>query len=165
MRIQSLSTCSLACLLLWQAELAGPHECPLELWSGTVAWLERKIGGEDLHDPLEMGAERKGRPQQVVYYRAGGELGPLDLEESREKGRSSERRRSAARLPASLPSVASEVPIHVSCRIYLVRIYSFSFYWSENVFLSSSFHFIYFLFFPGLSINILISLLCFYDDK
>lgn len=134
MRIQSLSTCSLACLLLWQAELAGAHECLLELWSGTMAWLERKIGGEDLHDPLEMGAERKGRPQQVVYYRAGGEPGPLDLEESREKGRS------ATSLPASLPSVASEVPIHVSCRIYLVRIYSFSFYWSENVFLSSSFH-------------------------
>lgn len=28
--------------------------------------LGRKVGGADLHDPLEMGAERERRPQQVV---------------------------------------------------------------------------------------------------
>lgn len=26
---------------------------------------------EDLHDPLEMGAERKGRGERLVWYRAG----------------------------------------------------------------------------------------------
>lgn len=27
-----------------------------------------KIGEADLHGPLEMGTERRGRPQQLIYY-------------------------------------------------------------------------------------------------
>lgn len=30
---------------------------------------------KDLHDPLERGAERRKRPQQIVFYRDGGETG------------------------------------------------------------------------------------------
>ena len=33
--------------------------------------LGRKVGGADLHDTLEMGAERERRPQQVLCYGAG----------------------------------------------------------------------------------------------
>lgn len=44
----------------------------------------RNTVGEKLHDLLEMGAERKGRPLQVVCCRAWDEIGALDLEERRE---------------------------------------------------------------------------------
>lgn len=35
--------------------------------------LGREVGGADLHDPLEMGAEKERRPQQVVCYGAGAQ--------------------------------------------------------------------------------------------
>lgn len=41
----------------------------------------RKARGDGLGDLLAMGSERKGRPQQVVCYRAGKETGELVLEE------------------------------------------------------------------------------------
>lgn len=46
----------------------------------------RKDRGQDLCDLLEMGAERKGRPQQVFFCRAEGETGGLNLE-ARKEGR------------------------------------------------------------------------------
>lgn len=46
-----------------------------------------KVGG-DLHDPLEMRAERKGRPQQVVSYRVGGKTGGSDFYKGRKRQRS-----------------------------------------------------------------------------
>lgn len=43
-----------------------------------------KIGGEDLHDTLELGAERKGGSRQVFCYRVwGNETWGLDMEERR----------------------------------------------------------------------------------
>lgn len=49
---------------------------------GNACWswgLGRVVGGEGLPVPVEMGAERKRRPQQVVCYR--DETGGLGLEE------------------------------------------------------------------------------------
>lgn len=37
----------------------------------------RKVGEEDLHDPLEKGAEKRGRSQQFAYYRNRGETGGI----------------------------------------------------------------------------------------
>lgn len=48
-----------------------------------TGWVGKMVGG-DLCHPLEMGAERKGRPQQVICYRPGGETRRLDLKEGRE---------------------------------------------------------------------------------
>ena len=48
----------------------------------------RTVGGEDLCDPLEMGAEMKMRSPQVTCYRTGNNTGTLDLEEPRERYRS-----------------------------------------------------------------------------
>jgi hypothetical protein len=45
-----------------------------------TGWLWREFGGEDLCDPLEMEAERSGRPQQVVCDSSGSESRGLDLE-------------------------------------------------------------------------------------
>lgn len=42
------------------------------------------VGGKDLCDLQEMGAERRKRLQQMVCYRCGDEIGGLDLEERRE---------------------------------------------------------------------------------
>jgi hypothetical protein len=36
---------------------------------------KKKVGGEDLCEPLELGSERKERPQHVFNYRCGGALG------------------------------------------------------------------------------------------
>ena len=47
--------------------------------------MEKKVGGEDLSDPLEMGAKRKGMLLQVVCYRGKDEAGGLSLEERRKK--------------------------------------------------------------------------------
>lgn len=41
---------------------------------------ERKYWGEDLRSSLEMGTEKKGRPQQVVCYKAEDKTGKLVLE-------------------------------------------------------------------------------------
>lgn len=42
-------------------------------WEGWDNRMSRKkIGGEDLHDALELGAERKGRSHQAFCYRAWG---------------------------------------------------------------------------------------------
>lgn len=39
-------------------------------WEGWGNKMSReKIGREDLHDPLELGAERKGRSRQAFCYR------------------------------------------------------------------------------------------------
>lgn len=44
----------------------------------------KKIGGEDLHDALELGAERKGRSHLAFCYRVwGNETWGLDTEERR----------------------------------------------------------------------------------
>lgn len=40
--------------------------------------------GEDLLDPLKMGAEIRGRLHQVFCYKDGAETGGLDLEERSE---------------------------------------------------------------------------------
>lgn len=42
-------------------------------WEGWDNRMSRKkIGGEDLHDPLELRAERKGRLCQALCYRVWG---------------------------------------------------------------------------------------------
>lgn len=43
------------------------------------------FGGGDLCDLLEVGSERKGRPQYVVCYKGGEEMGVLDLDKRRER--------------------------------------------------------------------------------
>lgn len=45
----------------------------------------KKMGGEDLSDPLEMQTERRGSLEHTVGYRVGSETGTLDLEERKEK--------------------------------------------------------------------------------
>lgn len=71
--------------------------CSVQMWDShripavDRVWDElwgRMIGGENLHDPLEMQEEREGRPQQVVYYKGQeydwgigfGEEGGVDLQ-------------------------------------------------------------------------------------
>lgn len=53
------------CLFSWCVN----RECPLPLEVGVLGWV---VGGEDegegLYDPLGMGSERKGRPQQVFSW-------------------------------------------------------------------------------------------------
>ena len=39
------------------------------------------VGGEELCNPLEMGAERGGRLQNVISYRSGVEIWGFELEE------------------------------------------------------------------------------------
>lgn len=46
------------------------------------------VEGENLCNPLEMGAEMKWRTQQVVHSQVGDETGGLNLEEQRERLRS-----------------------------------------------------------------------------
>lgn len=45
----------------------------------------RKTRGDGLGDLLEMGSERKARPQQALCYRAGKETEELVLKELRER--------------------------------------------------------------------------------
>lgn len=45
----------------------------------------RKALGDGLGDLLEMGSERKARPQQALCYRAGKETEELVLEELRKR--------------------------------------------------------------------------------
>lgn len=49
-----------------------------------TGWVWRKVGKKDLHDALEMGAERRERPRHVVFYRDGGETRGLGFREERE---------------------------------------------------------------------------------
>lgn len=65
----------LACLLLWRVWLVDSQGIP----AGVRGWDNKmsggRVGGEDLHDQLEMinWAERRERLQQVVY-RDGGKI-------------------------------------------------------------------------------------------
>lgn len=45
---------------------------------------KREVEGEDHCDLLEVGSEKKGRPNQVACYRAGDETGKMDLERRRQ---------------------------------------------------------------------------------
>jgi hypothetical protein len=36
-------------------------------WDNGISWGRRKFGVEELCDPLKVGAERKGRSEQMVY--------------------------------------------------------------------------------------------------
>ena len=40
--------------------------------------MGKKVGVEDLHDPLEMGAKGRRRSQQEVWYRDEGDTGISD---------------------------------------------------------------------------------------
>jgi hypothetical protein len=44
--------------------------------------MGKMFGGEDLHDLLERRAESRRKPQCVVCYRDGSEIGELVLKES-----------------------------------------------------------------------------------
>lgn len=58
----------------------------LELGFGIIEWVGRKIRGEYLSYPLEIGTAKNGRPKHLVCYRAGDAIGWVDLQELREKG-------------------------------------------------------------------------------
>lgn len=59
-------------------------ECLLELDAAIKPPGRRRLGGEDLWDPQEMWAWKKGRAQQVFCCSAKGGTGVLDLEDRRE---------------------------------------------------------------------------------
>lgn len=60
--------------LPWSMWPAVPRECLLEM-GARVQEVKGRKAGEDLRNPLKMVAEREGRPQQLIYYRAGVRLG------------------------------------------------------------------------------------------
>lgn len=65
----------LAYLIPW---LCIPRGCLLELESRS--WRGKRIGGDDLCDPLESGVKGEGKMHEVVCCRARDETGELDLE-------------------------------------------------------------------------------------
>jgi hypothetical protein len=60
------------------------RECLLKCVAGTTGQVGRKAVGQHLHDPLDMGTERKVRLKQVICYRVRDGVRPGNLD--RRKG-------------------------------------------------------------------------------
>lgn len=61
-----------------------PSECPLLLETGILGWVGEQEGWRRSFDPLGMGLERKGWPQQIFCYRAWDKTGALNLGNKKE---------------------------------------------------------------------------------
>lgn len=71
-------------LLFWRAWLLSFQRIPARVggWDSRIS--RENVGGENLHDPLEMEAERSGATAESLL-KSWGETGRLDLEEPRKR--------------------------------------------------------------------------------